>query len=75
MFFASQDDFEKFAWSIVFLAMGGIALGKGVISSGLFDVLDVVIRHALDGFSAYSVVLILSPIVLVGLLTLPCIIS
>ena len=35
-----QDDFEHFAWTIVFLAMGGIALGKGVNSSGLLDVLD-----------------------------------
>ncbi|KAF5342210.1 hypothetical protein D9611_001188 [Ephemerocybe angulata] len=60
-----KDDFEKFAWSIVFLAMGGIALGKGVVSSGLFAVLDVLVRKALDGFSTYAVVLILSPIVLV----------
>ncbi|KAJ2913755.1 hypothetical protein MD484_g6658, partial [Candolleomyces efflorescens] len=60
-----KDDFEKFAWTIVFLAMGGIALGKGVLSSGLFELLDEVIRKALDGFSVYVVVLILSPIVLV----------
>ncbi|TEB31586.1 SPX-domain-containing protein [Coprinellus micaceus] len=60
-----KDDFEKFAWSIVFLAMGGIALGKGVVSSGLFSVLDAVIRRALEGFSTYAVVLILSPIVLI----------
>lgn len=45
--------------------MGGIALGKGVLASGLFDVLDEVIREALTGFSTYVVVLILSPIVLV----------
>jgi phosphate transporter len=45
--------------------MGGIALGKGVLSSGLFELLDEVIRKALDGFSVYVVVLILSPIVLV----------
>ncbi|RXW22189.1 hypothetical protein EST38_g3659 [Candolleomyces aberdarensis] len=60
-----KDDFEKFAWTIVFLAMGGIALGKGVLSSGLFDLLDEVIRKALQGFSVYVVVLILSPIVLI----------
>jgi di/tricarboxylate transporter len=47
--------------------MGGIALGKGVVSSGLFSVLDAVIRRALEGFSTYAVVLILSPIVLVRL--------
>ena len=53
-------------WTIVFLAMGGIALGKGVMSSGLLDVLDGAIRDLVDGFSLYSVVMILSPIVLVS---------
>ncbi|KAJ7278224.1 SPX domain-containing protein [Mycena rebaudengoi] len=60
-----KDDFEQFAWTIVFLAMGGIALGKGVTSSGLLEVLDTVIRDLLDGVSLYNVVLILSPVVLV----------
>jgi len=53
-------------WTIVFLAMGGIALGKGVMSSGLLDVLDGAIRDLVDGFTLYSVVMILSPIVLVS---------
>ncbi|KAJ7107067.1 SPX domain-containing protein [Mycena epipterygia] len=60
-----KDDFEQFAWTIVFLAMGGIALGKGVTSSGLLEVLDVLIRDLLEGVSLYNVVLILSPVVLV----------
>ncbi|KAF7327088.1 SPX domain-containing protein [Mycena kentingensis (nom. inval.)] len=60
-----KDDFEQFAWAIVFLAMGGIALGKGVTSSGLLEVLDILIRDMLQGVSLYNVVLILSPIVLV----------
>ncbi|KAJ7765942.1 SPX domain-containing protein [Mycena maculata] len=60
-----KDDFEQFAWTIVFLAMGGIALGKGVTSSGLLEVLDLIIRDLLDGVSLYNVVLILSPVVLV----------
>lgn len=64
--FDMQDDFEKFMWSIVFLAMGGIALGKGVLSSGLLDILDVIIRDLVQGFSLYTVVLILSPIILVS---------
>lgn len=62
-----QDDFEKFAWTIVFLAMGGIALGKGVVSSGLLEIMDIVIRDLVSGYSLYIVVLILSPIVLVCL--------
>jgi len=58
-------------WTIVFLAMGGIALGKGVVSSGLLEIMDVLIRDLVDGFSLYSVVLILSPVVLVRI-SLPC---
>ena len=52
-------------WTIVFLAMGGIALGKGVMSSGLLEVFDVLIRDMVDGYSLYTVVLLLSPVVLV----------
>ncbi|KAJ3572882.1 hypothetical protein NP233_g2793 [Leucocoprinus birnbaumii] len=60
-----KDDFERFAWTIVFLAMGGIALGKGVMSSGLLEVFDSAIRKLVEGYKLYTVVLILSPIVLV----------
>lgn len=60
-----KDDFERFAWTIVFLAMGGIALGKGVVSSGLLDILHEKIKHLVGGYGLYQVVLILSPIVLV----------
>jgi phosphate transporter len=49
----------------VFLAMGGIALGKGVISSGLLDVMDESIRDLIEGLSLYTVVLVLSAVVLV----------
>jgi phosphate transporter len=60
-----KDDFEKFAWTIVFLAMGGIALGKGVVSSGLLEILHEKINHLVRGYGLYEVVLILSPIILV----------
>ncbi|KAH7906949.1 SPX domain-containing protein [Hygrophoropsis aurantiaca] len=60
-----KDDFEQFAWTIVFLAMGGIALGKGVASSGLLATMDKGIHRLLDGLSLYTVVLVLSPVVLV----------
>lgn len=65
VYLRSQDDFEQFLWSVVFIAMGGIALGKGVTSSGLLDKMDVLIREVVDGLSLYSVVLVLSFIVLV----------
>lgn len=45
--------------------MGGIALGKGVTSSGLLDVMDNTIRDIVQGLSLYIVVLVLSLIVLV----------
>ncbi|RDB25702.1 putative transporter C3B8.04c [Hypsizygus marmoreus] len=60
-----KDDFEQFMWTIVFLAMGGIALGKGVMSSGLLEVVDVIIRDLVEGYSLYRVILILSPLVLI----------
>lgn len=63
----SQDDFEQFLWTVVFLAMGGIALGKGVESSGLLVVMDEVIRKILGDLSLYGVVMVLSAIVLVRL--------
>jgi len=60
-----KEDFEQFLWTVVFLAMGGIALGKGVTSSGLLDVMDDEIRESIQGLSPYTVVLVLSCIVLV----------
>jgi phosphate transporter len=47
------------------LAMGGIALGKGVMSSGLLGVMDVIVRDLVEGRSLFVVVLLLSPVVLV----------
>jgi len=45
--------------------MGGIALGKAVVSSGLLDTMDVGIRHLVSGLELYQVVLALSAVVLV----------
>lgn len=45
--------------------MGGIALGKGVTSSGLLTIMDEKIRNLVQGLSLYTVVLVLSFIVLV----------
>ena len=50
----------------MFLAMGGIALGDGVKSSGLMDTMDNVIHRVLEGKSLYSVVVVLSVVVLVS---------
>lgn len=45
--------------------MGGIALGKGVTSSGLLELFDEGIRRAVDGLSLPVVVMMLSAVVLV----------
>jgi len=58
-------DFESFLWTVVFLAMGGIALGRAVVSSGLIDSFDVEIRSLISGLGLYQIVLVLSAIVLV----------
>jgi len=61
-----KDDFEQFLWSVVFLAMGGIALGKGVTSSGLLDKMDVLIRGFVEGRSEFGVVVVLTLVILVS---------
>lgn len=60
-----KDDFEQFLWSVVFLAMGGIALGKGVTSSGLLDKMDILIRRLVEGRSEFGVIVVLTTVVLV----------
>ncbi|CCM02295.1 uncharacterized protein FIBRA_04383 [Fibroporia radiculosa] len=60
-----KEDFEQFLWTVVFLAMGGIALGKGVTASGLLAVMDDKIRDMVGGLPLYTVVLVLSCVVLV----------
>ena len=49
----------------MFLAMGGIALGKAVLSSGLLDSLDHVLEELVHGMSLYSVLMVFSLIALV----------
>ena len=53
-------------WSVVFLAMGGIALGKGVTSSGLLDKMDILIRGLVEGRSEFGVVVVLTIVILVS---------
>ena len=62
---AQQEDFHSFHWSIVFLAMGGIALGKATLSSGLLDDLDRVLEHVVEGLGLYSILMVFSLLALV----------
>lgn len=61
----AQEDFHSFHWSIVFLAMGGIALGKATLSSGLLDDLDGLLERLVEGLGLYSILVIFSVIALV----------
>ncbi|WWC90734.1 uncharacterized protein L201_005671 [Kwoniella dendrophila CBS 6074] len=61
----SKEDFHSFHWSIVFLAMGGVALGKATLSSGLLDVLDEVLERLVQGLSLYSILIAFSLLALV----------
>lgn len=63
LFFGSgiltKEDFNNFLWTIVFLAMGGIALGKGVSSSGLLKSLDGFVQNQVDGLPLWGILVIL----------------
>ncbi|WVQ99989.1 hypothetical protein IAU59_007132 [Kwoniella sp. CBS 9459] len=61
----SKEDFHSFHWSIVFLAMGGVALGKATLSSGLLDALDLVLERMVEGLGLYSILIVFSLLALV----------
>ncbi|ODQ65329.1 SPX-domain-containing protein [Nadsonia fulvescens var. elongata DSM 6958] len=61
----TSEDFNNFLWTIVALAMGGIALGKAVSSSGLLVTIARVIESKIDGFSTFGVLIIFGALVLV----------
>ncbi|WRT68378.1 uncharacterized protein IL334_005354 [Kwoniella shivajii] len=61
----SKEDFHSFHWSIVFLAMGGVALGKATLSSGLLDVLDELLEKLVAGMGLYSILIVFSLLALV----------
>ncbi|KAA1074541.1 low-affinity phosphate transporter [Puccinia graminis f. sp. tritici] len=60
-----KSDFDNFPWSIVFLAMSGIALGKSVLSSGLLDDMDVLIERGLKGLSLWPITILFGFLVLI----------
>lgn len=60
-----KEDFHDFQWPIVFLAMGGIALGKAVLSSGLLESMDQFLVRLVDGMGLYSILVIFCLIALV----------
>ncbi|KAI8595634.1 SPX domain-containing protein [Dissophora ornata] len=61
----NKEDFNNFLWTVIMLAMGGIALGKAVDSSGLLDTIAHDIQQAVADLSLWVVLLIFSTLTLV----------
>ncbi|KAJ3360776.1 low-affinity phosphate transporter [Allomyces javanicus] len=51
----NKDDFQAFQWTVIMLAMGGIALGQAVNSSGLLATVATGISSAVEGLPQWSV--------------------
>jgi len=61
----TKEDFNNFLWTVIILAMGGIALGKAVSSSGLLATIADEIRHAVAGMGLFSVLVVFAALILV----------
>lgn len=61
----TKEDFNTFLWTVVFLAMGGIALGKAVTSSGLLESLDDLIQEIVKELPLWQILVALLSIGLV----------
>ncbi|KAJ2394802.1 low-affinity phosphate transporter, partial [Coemansia sp. RSA 2603] len=61
----SKEDFNNFLWTVVILAMGGIALGRAVDSSGLLHELASHIESFVDGFPVFVVLCVFCGLILV----------
>ncbi|KAF9111713.1 low-affinity phosphate transporter [Mortierella sp. AM989] len=61
----NKEDFNNFLWTVIMLAMGGIALGKAVDSSGLLDTIAHSIQDAVADMSLWVVLVIFSCLTLV----------
>lgn len=61
----TKDEFNNFLWNVIILAMGGIALGKAVESSGLLHTIAVHISERVMGLSSFQVLFVFSCLVLV----------
>ncbi|KAF9548576.1 low-affinity phosphate transporter [Mortierella hygrophila] len=61
----TKEDFNNFLWTVIVLAMGGVALGKAVDSSGLLDTIAHKIQEAVADLSMWVVLVIFSCLTLV----------
>jgi len=61
----TKEDFNNFLWTVVILAMGGIALGKAVSSSGLLHTIAGSIKEAVQDMSLFGVMLVFAALIVV----------
>ncbi|KAF9975206.1 low-affinity phosphate transporter [Actinomortierella ambigua] len=61
----TKEDFNNFLWTVIILAMGGIALGKAVESSGLLHTIATHVQHYVKDMTAFEVCCIFAGMVLV----------
>uniref|UniRef100_A0A7S0WPN7 SPX domain-containing protein n=1 Tax=Chlamydomonas leiostraca TaxID=1034604 RepID=A0A7S0WPN7_9CHLO len=61
----SKDDFNGFLWNVVMLAMGGMALGEAVKSSGLLATMAEAIKDMVAGMDLWMVTVSFCGVVLV----------
>ncbi|KAG0273996.1 low-affinity phosphate transporter [Linnemannia exigua] len=61
----TKEDFNNFLWTVIILAMGGIALGKAVESSGLLHMIAEAVQDYVEGYSLWVVLVIFSGLTLV----------
>lgn len=59
------DDVNNFPWTIILLAMGGLALGKAVTSSGLLATIAKALQAKVMDFDAFVILLIFGLLILV----------
>ncbi|WBW70568.1 phosphate (Pi) transmembrane transporter Plt1 [Schizosaccharomyces osmophilus] len=61
----TKEDFNNFLWTVIVLAMGGVALGKTVSSSGLLELIAINIGNAVSSLDTFKVLLVFSLLTLV----------
>lgn len=59
------DDVNNFPWSIILLAMGGLALGKAVTSSGLLATIAIALQHKVMHLDVFAILIIFGLLILV----------
>ncbi|KAG0200710.1 low-affinity phosphate transporter [Mortierella sp. GBA30] len=60
----TKEDFNNFLWTVIILALGGIALGKAVESSGLLHMIAVEVQGYVKDMSAFAVCCVFAILVL-----------